>query len=84
MKIWILILPLFLMAGKCPKEYIEVKPDVPEHLLAPVPISDMRPVTYRDLAELATLHLNSAEQANTQIEAIDCILNKADTEKHCP
>jgi hypothetical protein len=36
----------------------------------PVPISDRKVETYRDLAVLATEHLNSAQLANAKIEAI--------------
>ncbi|WP_259949430.1 hypothetical protein [Sulfitobacter sp. W002] len=73
----ILILPIFLAAGMCqPKiEYVPVKPEVPADLLRPVPISDRRAETYRDLAILATEHLNSAQTANAKIKAIGSVLN---------
>ena len=72
----ILILPIFLAAGMCqPKiEYVPVKPEVPADLLRPVPISDRRAETYRDLAILATEHLNSAQTANAKIEGLAVIL----------
>jgi hypothetical protein len=55
-------------------EYVPVKPEVPADLLRPVAISDRRAETYRDLAILATEHLNSAETANAKIEAMAVIL----------
>ncbi|WP_237273415.1 Rz1-like lysis system protein LysC [Sulfitobacter sp. M22] len=51
-----------------------VKPEVPAQLLEPTPISTRQPVTYRDLAILATEHLNSAQQANDDKAAIKQIL----------
>ncbi|UWR31325.1 hypothetical protein K3758_07430 [Sulfitobacter sp. W002] len=56
-------------------EYVPVKPEVPADLLRPVPISDRRAETYRDLAILATEHLNSAQTANAKIKAIGSVLN---------
>jgi hypothetical protein len=55
-------------------EYVQVRPDVPAQLLEPTPISDRKPVTYRDLALLATEHLNSARQANEDKAAVKQIL----------
>lgn len=55
-------------------EYVPVKPEVPADLLVQVPISDRRAETYRDLAVLATEHLNSAERANAKIGAIADVL----------
>ena len=77
MRILILILPLFLAAGACdPRiEYRTLKVEVPPTLLEPTPISDREVTTYRDLAVLATEHLNSAQQANADKAAIKTILD---------
>ena len=68
----ILILPILFAAGSCPPdiEYVPRDKVVPADLLMPVPISDRKVETYRDLAVLATEHLNSAQLANAKIEAI--------------
>ena len=68
----ILLLPMLLAAGSCPPriEYVEVRLEIPADLLTPVPISDYRPETWRDVGKLATLHLESAQAANAKIEAI--------------
>lgn len=67
----ILVLPIFLVAACEPKiEYVPVRPEVPADLLRPVPISDRKAETYRDLALLATEHLNSAKLANAKIGAL--------------
>lgn len=55
-------------------EYMPVRTEVPRQLLDPTPISQRKPATYRDLAILATEHLNSAEQANADKAAIKKIL----------
>lgn len=55
-------------------EYVYVTPDVPAELLAPTPISEREAKTYRDLALLATEHLNSARQANADKAAVKGIL----------
>ncbi|MEO9969686.1 MAG: hypothetical protein ABJG15_07630 [Hyphomonadaceae bacterium] len=47
-----------------------VKPEVPADLLVQVPISDRKAETYRDLAILATEHLNSAQLANAKIGSL--------------
>jgi hypothetical protein len=72
MRLWILLLPICLAAGSCPKdiEYVPVRQDVPADLLRPCPISDRVAETYRDLAILATEHLNSANCANDRIGAL--------------
>ncbi|MEO9630956.1 MAG: hypothetical protein ABJG14_11010 [Sulfitobacter sp.] len=72
MRRWILPLSIFLAAGMCdPKiEYVPVKPEVPADLLVQVPISDRKAETYRDLAILATEHLNSAQLANAKIGSL--------------
>lgn len=72
----ILLSPIFLAAGMCqgPTEYVYVTPDVPPELLAPTPISEREAQTYRDLALLATEHLNSARQANADKAAVKGIL----------
>ena len=70
MKRLLMLLPILLAACNSQIEYVEVRPVVPAELLEPVPISDMRPVTYRDLAKLATLHLESAQKANAKIAAL--------------
>jgi hypothetical protein len=51
-------------------EYVPVRPDVPADLLRPCPISDRVAETYRDLAILATEHLNSARCGNGRIVAL--------------
>lgn len=69
------ILPIFLagcLGGQI--EYVPVEKRIPSALLEPTPISERRPVTYRDLAILASEHLNSAEQANADKAAIKEIL----------
>ncbi len=66
----ILTLPIFLAACQPAIEYVPVRPDVPADLLRPVPISERKAETYRDLAILATEHLNSAETANAKIVAL--------------
>lgn len=75
-----LILPMFLAAGSCPKqiEYVEVRPEIPADLTTPVPISDFRPSTWREVGELATLHLEAAQTANAKIEAIGRILGRGE------
>ncbi|MGB1390513.1 MAG: Rz1-like lysis system protein LysC [Paracoccaceae bacterium] len=70
----ILTLPMLLAACESKVEYVTVSPVVPADLLRPVPISERRAETYRDLAILATEHLNSARQANAKIEALGQIL----------
>jgi len=51
-------------------EYVQVKTTIPPELLRPAPISDRKVSTVNELAALATEHLRSAEQANSQIAAI--------------
>lgn len=72
MRLWILILPICLAAGSCAPniEYVPVRPDVPADLLQPCPISDRVAETYRDLAVLATAHLNSARCGNDKIASL--------------
>lgn len=53
-------------------------PVVPTELRAPCPISERRAETLRDLAVLATEHLDSAQCANGKIESIDEILTRAE------
>lgn len=55
-------------------EYVPIQVEVPVQLLEPTPISQRKPANYRDLAILATEHLNSAEQANADKAAIKKIL----------
>lgn len=43
---------------------------IPPELLEPVPISDRRATTLRELSLLATEHLAAAQTANGKIEAI--------------
>lgn len=57
-----------------------IVPEVSEDLRRPVPISERRAVTLRDLSLLATEHLNSAQTANAQIAAIDAILTCAEAQ----
>ena len=65
---------LTVAACERPTEYVYLKPDVPAELLAPTPISEREAKTYRDLALLATEHLNSARQANADKAAVKEIL----------
>jgi len=53
-------------------------PTVSADLRAPVPISDRRAETLRDLSILATEHLVAAQSANAKITAIDAILSCAE------
>lgn len=55
-------------------------PQVSEDLRTPVPISDRRAETLRDLSILATEHLVAAQSANAQIVAIDAILTCAEAQ----
>jgi len=55
-------------------EYVQLRDEIPAELLEPTPISIGRPATYRELAILATEHLNSARQANADKAAIAEIL----------
>lgn len=71
MRPFILILPIFLMAGMCTQtEYVSVRPDIPGETLTPCPISDRKVKTVNELAALATEHLRSAECANGKIVAL--------------
>lgn len=53
-------------------------PEVSADLRTPVPISDRRAETLRDLSILATEHLVAAQAANDQIKSIDEILTCAE------
>lgn len=53
-------------------------PEVSTDLRTPVPISDRRAETLRDLSILATEHLAAAQAANAKITAIDAILTCAE------
>lgn len=44
--------------------------EIPQQLLTPVPISERRATTLRELSLLATEHLVAAQRANSQLEAI--------------
>ena len=57
-----------------------VVPEVSMDLRTPVPISDRRAATLRDLSILATEHLGAAQAANAQIVAIDEILTCAESD----
>ena len=70
----ILIFPVLLMGCFGKIEYVQLRDEIPAELLAPTPISTRRPATYRELAILATEHLNSARQANADKAAIAEIL----------
>jgi hypothetical protein len=71
----ILILPIFLMAcGQPETETVYLMPDIPVDLLVPCAVSARVAETYRDLAVLATEHLNTAQCANGKIEALGQIL----------
>lgn len=76
MKRLILIFPIFLMAGTCSPdvEYVDAVREVPAELLTPVPITDRKAETWRDLAALAVEHRNSAEAANEKIASLAVIL----------
>jgi len=78
MRYLILIFPLFLTACGTQTEYVPLRVEIPNHLLLPTPISDRQPSTYRDLAILATEHLNSARQGNDDKAAIREILASDD------
>lgn len=71
----ILTLPIFCAACGPQIEYVPVDPDIPAETLTPCPISDRVAETYRDLAVLATEHLNTARCANGKIEAVAEILD---------
>jgi hypothetical protein len=59
------------MGGSClPTEYVNVLPDIPEETLTPCPISDRQVETYRELAVLATEHLESARCNAGKVEAV--------------
>ena len=70
----ILIFPVLLMGCFGKIEYVQLRDEIPAELLEPTPISTRRPATYRELAILATEHLNSARQANADKAAIAEIL----------
>ncbi|WP_254655592.1 hypothetical protein [Sulfitobacter sp. EE-36] len=70
----ILIFPVLLMGCFGKTEYVQLRDEIPAELLEPTPISTRRPATYRELAILATEHLNSARQANADKAAITEIL----------
>ncbi len=53
-------------------------PKVSTDLRTPVPISDRRAETLRDLSILATEHLVAAQSANAKIKSIDTILTCAE------
>jgi hypothetical protein len=55
-----------------------IVPQVSADLRQPVPISDRRAETLRDLSLLATEHLVSAQAANDKITTIDTILRCAE------
>lgn len=74
----VLLCPILLMGCTDPQtEYVYITPDVPATLRSPCPVSDRKAETYRDLAVLATEHLNTAQCANGRIVAIDTILTGA-------
>lgn len=77
MRSLILTLPMLLMGCFGTRtEYVEVKPEVPADLLRPVPLSDRKVKTYRDLAIRATEDRTSARQANAKITALGEILGE--------
>ena len=66
-----LILPLLLSLMACgPTEFVYLPPDIPPDLLTPCPISQRQVATTRELAALATEHLDTARCANGKITAI--------------
>lgn len=76
-----LILALLTTLSACVKPIPDSRilvPEVSEDLRTPVPISDRRADTLRDLSLLATEHLNSAKAANAKIVTIDQILTCAE------
>lgn len=71
MRYFILILPIFLMAGTCSNvEYVYLPPEIPTETLTPCQISERKVKTVNELAALATEHLQSAQCANGKIDAI--------------
>lgn len=67
----ILAFPIcFSACAPAPPEIVFQPPDVPAELLETCPVSERRAETVRELAILATEHLNSANCANGKIEAL--------------
>tara|TARA_X000001316_G_scaffold12129_1_gene5693 strand:+ start:789 stop:998 length:210 start_codon:yes stop_codon:yes gene_type:complete len=57
-------------------ETIYIERDVPPDLLVPCVVSDRQAETWREVAVLATEHLNTAQCANAKIEALAQIFEK--------
>lgn len=70
MKHLILILPIFCAGCLGRTEYVAAPVEIETETLTPCAISDRQAETYRDLAVLATEHLQSARCANGKIVAI--------------
>lgn len=68
---------IFLSAcAPTPPETVFVAPVIPAELLEECPISDRRADTFRQLATLATEHLETAQCANGKLKAIGAALEK--------
>lgn len=79
MRLLILLCPIFLTACADPTpDTVFIVPAVSVDLRTACPVSQRQARTNRDLAVLATEHLNTAQCANEKIEAIDVILTDAE------
>ncbi len=79
----LLILGSLISLTACGETRVETRmivPQVSADLRTPVPISDRRAETLRDLSILATEHLVAAQSANAQIVATDAILTCAEAQ----
>jgi len=83
MRTLLLILGSLSFLTACGDPQIETRlivPKVSADLRTPVPISDRRAATLRDLSLLATEHLVAAQSANAKIVATDAILTCAEAQ----
>lgn len=81
MRMWKLILASLSCLTACDEaKTTYLVPEVPADLRRPCDISDRQAKTLRQLAVLATEHLNAAQCANARIEAIDEILSAAEAQ----
>lgn len=77
----LLILPCAIFLAACDgaqPETVFIRPDIPAETLTECPISDRVAETYRDLAILATEHLDTARCANGKLGAVREILAGAE------
>lgn len=79
MRTFVLILGSLSFLSACGPETRTLVTVVPKELREPCPISDRRAETLRQLAVLATEHLQSAQCANGRIVKIDEILTNAES-----